>query len=383
MSQIYKVVGIVLLMLVFGIVIIITIEPVPAYAQEDILDSIPNLDSLNIYFSEAHDEPSRFDRSDEGISRFGGLLQLAGANLNTLEWRRGIPDDADLVIIASPGSDLSIENVARLWVYIQRGGNVLLITDPLDRRGRFGRVLSGDGFFSLTWEEMGVTARGDMIVRQGQAQFVDVVEYNRDGEIVFQFSGDVPILEDDFLSYSPNQEHPITSGLVPPVAEEGEDIPTNLNGFWFDGARSMEIDPASQLLGAVPLIFADESDLYGETDFGRYLDNGYSEYSLEEDNAFEGLILALAYEGADDKGRLVLVGDGDFIRNGGGFITSPSYSSSFVYPLNAQFMMRSVAWLLNREPANLILPTSAAMATPTIAPTALPPTLEPTATSGD
>jgi hypothetical protein len=75
----------------------------------------------------------------------------------------------------------------------------------------------------------------------------------------------------------------------------------------------------------------------------------------------------------------VLLNDIDFLRNGGGFITSPTYSGSFVYPLNVHFMVRSVAWLLDREPANISLPTPGPTATPTVTPSPTPTPL-PTAT---
>ena len=92
----------------------VLIAPIPVYGQ-DIISTIPDLSGANIYFSETYQEMSQFDRSDAGISRFAGLLRLAGANLFTLEWRKGIPEDADLIIIAGPSADITPDNVARLW----------------------------------------------------------------------------------------------------------------------------------------------------------------------------------------------------------------------------------------------------------------------------
>src|SRR5688500_9578112 len=87
--------------LLSGIFSAANFESLTAQAQ-DVLGMLPDLSEANIYFSETYQEMSQFDRGDNGISRFAGLLRLAGANLFTLEWRKGIPADADLVVIASP-----------------------------------------------------------------------------------------------------------------------------------------------------------------------------------------------------------------------------------------------------------------------------------------
>src|ERR1043166_9500609 len=60
------------------------------------LQQAPDLSGKNIYFSEGFGEPSQFDRSDKGISRYASLLHLMGANLFVLDWRQGIPANADL-----------------------------------------------------------------------------------------------------------------------------------------------------------------------------------------------------------------------------------------------------------------------------------------------
>lgn len=85
------------------------------------LQGVPRLDGKNIYFSEAFGEASRFDRGPTGLSRFAGLLRLLGANLYTLEWRTGIPADADLLVIAGPLTDIGPDQTAWLWAYLQNG----------------------------------------------------------------------------------------------------------------------------------------------------------------------------------------------------------------------------------------------------------------------
>lgn len=358
------------MMLFFALFGSIMVEPVPAYAQ-DVLPTIPDLSGINIYFSEAYAEMSQFERGDEGISRYAGLLRLAGANLFTLEWRKGIPADADLIIIPNPSSDITSDDVARLWSYLQRGGKVLLIADAFDNRGNVTRALGTGGLFALTWADLGIQARSDVIVAPDGTQEIEVTETDRDGEVIFEFSGDAPVLSTEFYSQRINEDHPITGGIIPLLSAE-EGTTANLNSIYFDGARSLEIDSSIQDFNVTPLIFTDIPDIYGETDYTRYMTNRYSEYNIGTDSQQGDLILAAAYDDRDSEGRMILIGDGDIVRNGAGFSTSPSYSGSFVYPLNVQFMLRSTVWLLDQEPTILDLPTPAATATATITPSPTP-----------
>jgi hypothetical protein len=100
--------------------------------------------------------------------------------------------------------------------------------------------------------------------------------------------------------------------------------------------------------------------------------NGYSEYNIGTDSQRGDLILGAAYDDSDSEGRMLLFGDADLLRNGTGFQTSPSYSASFVYPVNVQLMLRSVAWLLDAEPTMIDLPSPAPTATATITPSPTP-----------
>jgi hypothetical protein len=351
-------------------------DPTPAYARE-ILQAAPDLSGLNIYFSEANNEASQFDRDDDGISRFAALLRMMGASTFTLEWRKGIPADADLIVIPGPMSDLSSDMVARLWAYIQRGGRVLLVIDAFDARGATSRFPVG--FLELTWNDLGFRAREDVVVLQGELQTTEIVETDDDDNVISSETVESPALHTDFFTRRVDESHPITGGLLPLLGGGDEDTPPNLNSLFFDGGRSLEIDGSLSNDSITPLIFADDPTTYGETDYADYVADGFSEYNIGEDTPPGDLILALAYEDPASGSRLVLLNDIDFLRNGGGFITSPTYSGSFVYPLNVHFMVRAVAWLLDREPANISLPTPGPTATPTVTPSPTPTPL-PTAT---
>lgn len=370
--------GLLISLILIGLFSIFSIEPAPVYSQ-DIQNEIPYLLGVNIYFSEANGEVSQFDRSTRGISRFAGLLRLAGANLLTLEWRKGIPDNADMVVIIAPNSDLPTDQVARLWSYLQNGGKVLLIADAFNNNGDVTNALTSRGIFDFMWNDLGIQARQDVVVFEGEPREVSVQNTNNEGQVIFEFTGELPELLTKFQTSDINDDHPITSGLASMIVGGDSPAVSNLNSFFFDGSRSLQVDASLDQDTLTPLIFTDNSQIYGETDFRTYRDNGYAEYNPEEDTPRGDLILAASYENPIGS-KMVLVGDSDFVRNGGGFVTAPSYTGSFVYPLNVHFMMESIGWLLGRDAEVPALPTPGATATATLTPT---PTVEPTSTPED
>lgn len=357
----------ILILAAFGISPALIGSPDTIYMQE--LGGMPDLTSLNIYFSESNTENSQFDRGNAGVSRFAALLRLMGANTFTLEWRKGIPFDASLIVIPNPRRELTPEMVARLWAYLQRGGRVLLTFDAFDAAGAPIRVPAG--LFELTWNDLGIRGRGDVLAVPGDLRTITLTA--ADGN---QTEAQAPLLMTSFLTQRVATDHPITQGLLPPAEEQD-----NLTSLFFNGARSIELNGALAAAPITPLIFADDAGLYGEANFAEYNRSGFSEFNIGPDTAPGDLILAAAYEDPTLRSRMVLVSDGDFITNGAGFVTSPSYSGSFVYPHNVQFMIRSVAWLLERNIVSIALPTPAPTATLTITPSpTIPPTPTPTAT---
>lgn len=359
----------VLILAIFGVIPRLTGTPEVIYMQD--LGVRPNLTGLNVYFSESNFENSQFDRSGAGVSRFAALLRLLGANTFTLEWRKGIPLDANLIVIPNPRREMLPDMVARLWAYLQRGGRVLLTFDAFDINGTPSRIPAG--WFELTWNDLGIRGRGDVLALPGDLR--SITRTAADGS---QTTLDAPILTTTFLTQRIAPDHPITADLF--VAGDEQ---TNLNSLYFNGARSIELNGALSTAVITPLIFADDAEIYGESTFVDYILAGFSEFNIGLDTPPGDLILAAAYDDPDLRARMVLISDGDFITNGGGFITSPSYSGSFVYPHNVQFTMRAIAWLVERDIVSLALPTPAPTATPTLTPTPTPtatPTPTPTET---
>lgn len=281
------------------------------------LQDVPRLDGVRIYFSEGNKEASPFDRSGDGLSRWGGLLASLGAEIEVLDWRRDIPADADLVVIAGPTKDLDDYQSARLWSYLKGGGALLVLADPLVFSiAEDGSTLveankalqAARGLFILTWADYGLRARDDVVVMPS-------------GE------GDLAL---DVIARGARADHPVTAGLTGDLA--------------FFGARSVDFDASVQAFSATPLIFGGGT-LYGETAYVAYVEVGEAAYTANQDTAPDALALAVAAEESTSGSRVLVIGDRDFATNAGGLRTSPPNTAAFVYPANVEFLLRAVAWL--------------------------------------
>ncbi len=340
-------------------------SPVSRVSADKLLQDATSLSGHKIYFSESLGEASRFDRSAAGLSRLAGLVDLLGADLFTLEWRTGIPADADLLVIAGPTTDLSPEQVAWLWAYLQNGGKLLLIADPPPNKA----LPATKGLFQLMWADMGLRGRDDLVAAEGELRPVipPPAKVERDQPTPTPLPPvEMPALITHFRAGTINTFHPIAAGF------EGE--------LAFFGARSLEIDAAPRQSQVTPVVYT-TSDFYGEADVATYQQYAYAEYNIGTDTTRGMLALVAAMENIATGTRIVLIGDRDFVTNGGGFQTSPPYSGAFLYPGNVNFALNVVAWLLDAESlaGAIAFPEPGPTATPTItpSPTPLP---EPTAT---
>ncbi|MBI5668009.1 MAG: Gldg family protein [Chloroflexi bacterium] len=337
-------------------------------SADPLLQGTPRLDGFKIYFTEANGEASRFDRSEAGLSRFAGLLRELGAELATVEWRSNFPTDADLVIVAGPVDDYNASQTARLWTYLNNGGKMLLMVDPLAwERGRARGVALESGLFQLLWSDLGVRARNDLVLTEGIVPKIEplaaaavsaeaTAEATAEPETALPTATPVqmPAPRYQFTTGEKSSDSPIVSDISEPLA--------------FFGARSIEIDLSTREFPVEPLVFS-ESEFYGENNFPQYYDNGVALYNIGQDVPSGFLPLAVAFENPESQMRLIVIGDRDIATNGRGFQSSPPNTLSFLYRGNIQFMLNSVAWLLGAEPVEVSFPTPGPTATPTLVPT--------------
>lgn len=345
-------------------------NPSSAGAVFDVdLAQVSGLQGLNVYFSESNGEASRFDRSENGISRFAGFLNQSGANLFTLEWRTSFSRDIDLLIIASPTQELSLAQTVRLFTYLGQGGKLLLITDNVAPDGNVNsRGLTSNGnTFSILYNTFGLRGRDDVLIEPTGSTVERVVRFRIDRNTVEDRLVEVPIVNTRFTTEAFNTEHPITNDLD--------------GSLHYETARSIDFDSVFQDFTVSPLVFDGSADIYGESNWNRYFIQQFSEFNVEEDTTQGNLIIAAAYQDPDDA-RIVLLGDSNIVTNGSGFQSSPSYSSNFVFPTNIQFMLNVTAWLVGGETAQLDLPAPFPTSTPTNTATpTVTPTPEPTEAS--
>jgi hypothetical protein len=323
--------------------------------QADVLlQEMPRLDGLKIYFTEARREASRFERSDEGLSRFAGLLQQQGASLFTLEWRTGFPTDADLIIIAGPLESFNSDQTARLWAYMNNNGRVLILATASGRDDDGAPLGSRTGLMQLMWNDLGLRALDSVVVTERQTDATEEADTTAAG-VVARFA----VSPANFSS-----EHPITAALT--------------DELHFFQSRALQVDSAPQPFSVTPLVFSD-TDFYGESQYNRYLNEGIVEFNIGEDITRGSLPLAAALDDPRNNVRIVLLGDREFATNGNGFQVSPPNSAGFLYPGNVRFMLNAVTWLVERETVDLTFATPGPTVTPTITPS---PTPTPTFTPG-
>lgn len=324
---------------IIGIVLITLIllgnalAPGPKAQADTFTQDVLPLSGYQIYFSEDHREASRFDRSEEGLSRLGGMLQGLGAELYTLEWRAPVPANADLVVIPGPLWNLSAAQIARLWAYLNSGGNLLMLADVSGNVDLPG-MASDSGIFQLLWVEAGLLGMNNLVIRENGNTTQD-----QNNSTAGQ---NLPALIDNiyFTTTNINTVHPITDGISGELA--------------FFAARSLEIGGTSVPYRVSPLIFS-ETNFYGEMTLpADFQDEVFEyQYDLTIDTAPGELPLAAAVENIETATRIVIIGDREFATNGMGLQTLSPHSFTYVYPANAQFLLNTITWLLGTNPVDL------------------------------
>ena len=252
-----------------------------------------------VYFVTGHGEFELGEMGDDGLGTLGGQLRAVGLQTDSLETRRvdAIPADAELLVIAGPRAPFGEGEVAmiRRWVE-QDGGSLLLAVEP---------HLPGRPAFATGWEgvlpDWGVKLRADLVL----------------DELMHSYVGDATSVISSGFGY-----HDITDNLSVPTV--------------FPTARSImnvNEDPSAQTV--FELVLSSEA-AWGETQ----LEGG--EASRDEDDNQGPVVLAtlseLHREGVEKQGRIFVVGDADWLTDGG--------LSAFG---NSDLAQRVVAYLAEQE----------------------------------
>jgi ABC-type uncharacterized transport system involved in gliding motility auxiliary subunit len=109
----------------------------PVATEQEITQALFQLvqgEKKNIYFVGGHGEKDpRSNDPREGYSEVAAALTNENFVVYPIQLGRGtgIPSDAAVVIVSGPRADLLPEELAELEAYMQKGGHVLLMIDPL------------------------------------------------------------------------------------------------------------------------------------------------------------------------------------------------------------------------------------------------------------
>jgi hypothetical protein len=257
--------------------------------ERDMTQSISRLllsGTKKVYFEVSHGELDALDTSQQGLSGIHDGIQESGLitamlNLTELAATGGsIPDDASAVIMARPVTPLSAPEIAILDSYLQRGGGVFIMADVLFNDTPF---LSQDSLFNqYLWEKFGIQAL--------DAAVVDPAASER-----------TPL--------------DIISAVVYGATDIGARLdPENNTGTLFSIARALQVnDTPPATVGNGRVVMSSDSS-YGETNL-RLLGETNTYQPDEADIPGPLTTVAWAWDQSTN-GRVLLVGDSDFVTNG-------------------------------------------------------------------
>lgn len=90
-----------------------------------------------VLFVSGHGERRHDGQANHDMGQWGRLMQQKGFHLDslTLSLSNGIPDDTAVLVLASPQVALLRGEVALIQDYVERGGNLLWLSEPGERQG--------------------------------------------------------------------------------------------------------------------------------------------------------------------------------------------------------------------------------------------------------
>ncbi len=252
-----------------------------------------------IYFIIGHGELSPEGSGQRSALRAAQALKDKNYTVKTLNLaaERKIPEDARALIIAGPLKPLLEDEVALIQSYLEKGGSLILLQDPLPLTD-FGEA-------------------PDLLAEYIQ----NIWGITLDNNLIFDLSSNQPLFA---ITATYNTEHAVTRGL-------------NMIAV-LPQARSLEIAQQPENVTQTPLVQTAQSS-WGETDF-EALKNNRAEFDPQKDKQGP-LNLAIAAENSQTKGKIVVIGNSLFIGD--------DYFDAYG---NSDLFLNSVDWATEQE--NLI-----------------------------
>ena len=236
---------------------------------------------LDVCFVTGHGEVELDDEATGGYLHFKETLQCYNTKVHVIVLMRDhVPDACQVVVVGGPRWDLTAEEFADLDKTFQKGKGVLLLTDPMDPG-------AGNAFIEFA-KKYGVAL--------GQNVIVDKASRMVGGDFL------MPLVSQYLVT------HPVTKNMK--------------QATFFPLVRTVQ--PSTDVvpgLDVMPLAMTGEGS-WAETDLPA-LENGNAAFDMKTDIAGP-LPVAVAVEKkqsgergtGNGTGRMILVGDGDFLTNG-------------------------------------------------------------------
>ncbi|MEE2637672.1 MAG: GldG family protein [Acidobacteriota bacterium] len=111
------------------------VERVESDSEQDLTNALIKVvegAEQTVYFMEGHGEKTHTDSNREGYSTVSAALELDNFSVQSLVLAQqgSIPDDATVVVVAGPQTDLLPGEIDALESYLTGGGKLLLMLDP-------------------------------------------------------------------------------------------------------------------------------------------------------------------------------------------------------------------------------------------------------------
>ena len=262
------------------------------------------------------DSASPFDPGPNGLSALRDIFRNAGAQVQAVDLVEAVPANAEVLVLVGPRKPLSIYALARLWVHMSRGHNLLLALDP-SGYGDTDTENYRSGLVQFLNNAYGVTPSDAFMAEDWFTK-----------NSILLLSGALMRTHADVIP------HPIVEPLLQ------YDLSVEV---W--AARPVQVEPLGVFSHAFPLL--QTSTAFGETnaDVFTFADD-FPPLELNLGNDIIGRVnIAGAGENTRSGSRVVVLGDSEILLNGYGLATEPGTTSAR-HLGNRIFAERTADWLL-------------------------------------
>jgi ABC-type uncharacterized transport system involved in gliding motility auxiliary subunit len=290
-----------------------------------------------VYFAQGHGErPLKSDGDNPGLTQAVAALKREGfatQPLNLVQTET-VPADAAAVVVAAPQQPWLPAEVKRLQTYLDAGGKVMLLLDPLTDPG-----------FDPLLKDWGITFDNDLVVETSQVS--QVLGTGPSVALVSEY-GDhpitTPLIQKGVMTFFPLARSVETSSPTGTVLLQsspqswGESDPS---------AEQLQFDPATDRKGPLPLGVALQRPAETDaTDSAQLNDASGREDPTEAAEANSPAANPLP-ETVPAESRLVAIGNAGFAADG-----------NFPQLGNGDLFLNAVNWLAERSNAIAIRPKS-------------------------